>query len=330
MKHKLLITITDTNSFRQYTLSQLFKWFAVSILLILLLAAIAAYFYLSWLEDAYEKARQRQKVLEHNITLLSSHIEERQEALELLGDRLSDLEMFVGEKPGKDFSTSTRLQNVTLSAAQLALLFSIVPSGEPLPMRGVTSAFGWRKHPIKGSREFHAGIDLRAKNRKPVWTTADGVVEYAGYHKRSGYGNLVIVDHGFGFKTYYGHLKKVTVRMGDTLIKGDLVGISGNSGMSTAPHLHYEIRFLTRPLNPYPFLKWEKEKYRSIFKKVKKVPWESFIALISHMAAQAIPPSSLPEQESKVQSSAKEASISTEKLKGTSLHKVMSSSRRKE
>ena len=325
MKHKIVITITDTDSFRQFTLGQIVRWLLLALVLVIVTGGVVAYFYLVWLEDAYEEARLRQKVLERNISLLNAKIEKRQEALERLGDRLSDLEIFVGEKPGKDFSTSVRLRNVTLSAAQLALLFSIVPSGEPLPMHGVTSAYGWRKHPIKGGREFHAGIDLRAKNRKPVWTTADGVVEYAGYHKRSGYGNLVIVDHGFGFKTYYGHLKKVSVRTGDTLIKGDLVGISGNSGLSTAPHLHYEIRFLTRPLNPYPFLKWKKENYRSIFKKVKKVPWESFIALISHMAAQAIPPSSRPAQESRAPSSAKEGSISAEKSKGTSSPKATSS-----
>ncbi len=325
MKHKILITITDTENFRQFSLGQIFRWVFAAFLLLVVAAGAAAYFYLVWLEEAYKEARLRQMVLERNVSILNGKILERQQALDRLGDRLNDLELFVGESPGKDFSTSVRIQNVTLSAAQLALLFSIVPNGEPLPMQGVTSAYGWRKHPIKGGKEFHAGIDLRAKNQKPVWTTANGVVEYAGYHKRSGYGNLVIVDHGFGFKTYYGHLKKVSVRTGDTLIKGDLVGISGNSGLSTAPHLHYEIRFLARPLNPYPFLKWKKESYTSIFKKVKKVPWESFIALISHMAAQAIPPSSLQEPESKDRSSATEGSISTEKSKETSSPKATSS-----
>jgi murein DD-endopeptidase MepM/ murein hydrolase activator NlpD len=303
VKHRFLITITDTESFRQFTLNQLFKWVAAALVLGVVAAGIATWFYLKWLEDAYDEAKLREKVLERNIgTLrkrvegLNLQIEARQKALDRLGDRLSDLEILVGEKPDTNFSTPTRLQNVTLSAAQLALLFSIVPNGEPLPMEGITSAFGWRRHPIRKTREFHPGIDLRAKRSKPVWTTADGVVEYAGYHKRSGYGNLVIIDHGFGFKTYYGHLKKTTVRKGDTVVKGDLIGLSGNTGLSTAPHLHYEIRFLTRPVNPYWFIKWKKEKYRTIFRKVKQVPWESFIALVSHMAAQAIPPSSPPER----------------------------------
>ncbi|WP_456450606.1 peptidoglycan DD-metalloendopeptidase family protein [Hydrogenimonas sp.] len=304
MKHRILITVTDTHRFWQFTLGQMIRWVVLALLLALLTAGVAGWLYLKALEDAYEEATLRQKVLEREVAglqkeaeTLSAQIEARQEALERLGERLTDLEVLVGEKPGESFSTPTRLENVTLSAAQLALLFTIVPNGEPLPYEGVTSAFGWRTHPVTKRREFHPGIDLRAKTRKPVWTTADGVVEFAGYHKRSGYGNLVIVDHGFGFKTYYGHLRKVTVRKGDTVVKGDVVGISGNTGLSTAPHLHYEIRFLASSVNPYWFIRWRKADYTTIFKKVKRVPWESFIALVSHMAAQAIPPSSPPARE---------------------------------
>jgi murein DD-endopeptidase MepM/ murein hydrolase activator NlpD len=294
MKRKLLVTITDTERFRQYTLDEVLKYIAAAILLVIVTGTVSFYLYFRWLEESYAEAKAKEKVLTQRIESLNRQIEKRQIALDRLGDRLSDLEIMVGQKSEADYDTSTRLENVTLSAAQLALLFSIVPNGSPVPMEGITSAFGWRTHPIRKTREFHAGIDLRAKRHKPVWTTADGVVEYAGYHKRSGYGNLVIIDHGFGFKTYYGHLKKVTVRTGDTVIKGDVIGLSGNTGLSTAPHLHYEIRFLSRPLNPYWFLKWKKERYTDIFRKVKKVPWESFIALTGHMAATALPPSSPP------------------------------------
>ena len=325
MKHKILITITDTKGFRQFTLGQIVKWISLVALLIAIVAAVSTYLYMYWLEESYEEAKLRQKVLEREIVSLNDLIKERQEALDALGERLTDIELFLKETPENNISTTTRVENIALSAANLALLFSMVPNGYPLKNEGITSAFGWRRHPVKGGKEFHSGIDLRAKRGKPVWTTADGVVEYAGYHKRSGYGNLVIVDHGFGFKTFYGHLKKVAVKMGDTLIKGDIIGFSGNSGMSTAPHLHYEIRFLTRPLNPYHFLKWKKGSYRSIFKKVKRVPWESFIALINHMAVQAIPPSSHPVPESKAPSSAAEGSTSTERSKVTSSPKATSS-----
>ena len=301
MKRKLLITITDTKRFRQYTLGEVFRWITAVVFAAMIIGAVSFYLYFRWLERSYEEAQTKERVLIKKIDSLNRQIAMRQEALGRLGEKLGDLEILVSGKSEPGYATSTRLSNLTLSAAQLSLLFSIVPNGAPLQMDGITSSFGWRIHPITKSREFHAGIDLRAKLNRPIIATADGVVEYAGYHKRSGYGNLVIIDHGFGFKTYYGHLKKVTVRMGDTVIKGDVVGLSGNTGLSTAPHLHYEIRFLARPLNPYWFLKWKRENYTKIFKKVKRVPWESLIALTGHMAAQAIrdpkpptPPSSLP------------------------------------
>ncbi|WP_353661267.1 peptidoglycan DD-metalloendopeptidase family protein [Hydrogenimonas sp. SS33] len=277
------------------------KWLLILAVLGLLSLAGGTWLYMKTLQERNTEAQLRERVLQRRIAMLHKRVESlnsrialRRAELERLGDRLSDLETMMGETGDANLSTERRLANVTLSAAQVALLFEVVPNGAPLPMKGVTSAFGWRTHPITRRREFHAGIDLRAKGHEPVWTTADGVVEFAGYHKRSGFGNLVIIDHGFGFKTYYGHLRKVTVRKGDTLVKGDLIGISGNTGLSTAPHLHYEIRFLGRPLNPYRFIRWRKADYKTIFEKVKQVPWESFTAMIGHMAAQAVPPSSPP------------------------------------
>ncbi len=303
MKHRILITVTDIRRFRQYTLNQIVKWLVGAGLVILLAALAGGWYYIHTLKQLNREARLKQTRLQERIGALSQTVSEleievgkKESQLTQLGDRLAGIEAVVGSEPVAGNNLDSRLESVTLGAAQLALLFSIVPNGAPLPMEGVTSAYGWRVHPLLKKREFHPGIDLRAKRGKPVWTTADGVVEFAGYHKRSGYGNLVIIDHGFGFKTYYGHLKKVTVKRGDTVVKGDIIAISGNTGLSTAPHLHYEIRFLTRTVNPYWFIKWQKSDYRSIFKKIKGVPWESFIALINHMASQAIPVSSRPAQ----------------------------------
>jgi murein DD-endopeptidase MepM/ murein hydrolase activator NlpD len=303
MRRKVLITITDARRFRQFTLGQIMRWLIALAGLALIGAMLAGWGYAKWLERQNAESIAVRKRLEEQLvkmemerSRLQLEIDKRQEALARMGDRLDELEVLVGVKPGTTFSTPERLTNVTLSAVQLALLFSIVPNGDPLPMKGVTSAFGWRMHPTKHRRSFHSGIDLRAKTHKPVWTTADGVVEYAAYDRGSGYGNLVIIDHGFGFKTYYGHLHKFFVKKGDTVVKGDLIALSGNSGRSTAPHLHYEIRFLKHPLNPYWFMKWKKSEYRMIFKHIKGVPWESLIALVSHLASKTIPPSSRPDR----------------------------------
>jgi len=117
------------------------------------------------------------------------------------------------------------------------------------PTRGYLSeAFGWRIHPFTGRREFHNGIDIATQIGNKVIAPADGVVLVAEY--RQYYGNLIILDHKFGYTTRYGHLASFNVKEGQRVKRGDVIGYVGNTGRSTAPHLHYEIRFLGKPINP--------------------------------------------------------------------------------
>ena len=117
------------------------------------------------------------------------------------------------------------------------------------PTRGYLSeAFGWRIHPFTGRREFHNGIDIATQVGNKVIAPANGVVLVAEY--RQYYGNLIILDHKFGYTTRYGHLASFNVKEGQRVKRGDVIGYVGNTGRSTAPHLHYEIRFLGKPINP--------------------------------------------------------------------------------
>jgi murein DD-endopeptidase MepM/ murein hydrolase activator NlpD len=322
VRERFLLTLTDTRGMRQYSLHRLLKGMAIVLALFVSLAVGGLWWYTDHLRDAYSGACRKERALREEVATLQTEVSRldaemarKEEKLASLKRQVEALETILGEPPREHGASSVgRLENIALSAAQIGLLFSLVPNGVPLPMKGVTSAYGWRTHPISKKREFHPGIDLRAKTPKPVWTTADGVVAFAGWHKY-GYGKLVIVDHGFGFKTYYGHLSRLLVEKGDMLIKGDLVGMSGNTGRSTAPHLHYEIRFLDKTVNPYWFMQWRKRTYRSIFGKVKQIPWDSLIALVGHMATEAIPPSSQKARGSSVTSPAREGFISVEKWK---------------
>jgi len=170
-----------------------------------------------------------------------------------------------------------------MSSSQRATLLELIPSGSPVEYHGITSKFGYRIHPTLGTREFHRGDDMKAKLGTPVHATANAIVEWAGFHKRSGFGNLIILTHVYGFKTYYGHLKRVVVKSGQFVKKGDLIGYTGNSGLSNGPHLHYEIRFIQRALNPFYFIKWTQHHYNEIFEKEKKVPWQSLITATSQI-----------------------------------------------
>ncbi|MBZ4406768.1 M23 family metallopeptidase [Myxococcus sp. XM-1-1-1] len=121
------------------------------------------------------------------------------------------------------------------------------------PARGwVTSDFGQRVDPYTADRVMHSGLDIAAPHGKEVYAPSDGTVVFAGLE--GGYGNVIVVDHGYGIKTRYGHLAKMLVKAGDRVKRGALIAAVGNTGRSTGPHLHYEVRVNGIPQNPRKFI----------------------------------------------------------------------------
>lgn len=118
----------------------------------------------------------------------------------------------------------------------------------------ITAAFGERLDPFSGEGAFHTGVDISAEYGEGVRAAADGVVIQAAMH--SGYGRLVIVDHGFGVTTWYGHLSTFTVPPGIHVKRGDIIGYVGVSGRTTGPHVHYEVRINDAPVNPMRYLRF--------------------------------------------------------------------------
>lgn len=123
-----------------------------------------------------------------------------------------------------------------------------LPSLMPVAARGLTSGFGMRQHPLLGTMRVHSGIDLAASYGSPIVATSDGVVGTANWS--GGYGLLVALDHGNGLQTRYGHMSRLNVVQGQQVHKGDVIGYVGSTGMSTGPHLHYEIRINGQAINP--------------------------------------------------------------------------------
>ena len=159
------------------------------------------------------------------------------------------------------------------------LMLSIIPSGSPLKRElYVTSPFGVRVHPISGAKKEHHGIDLRVAIGDGVFSPAIGRVSFAGV--RGGYGNTVIVDHMYGFQTLYGHLSKLHVQAGEIVGKGKLLAEGGNSGSSTGPHLHYEIRYNGTPIDPKNFIDWNEKQFNILFEKERSVQWEYFLTVM--------------------------------------------------
>ena len=134
-------------------------------------------------------------------------------------------------------------------------MLSSIPAIQPLSNKDLSrmaSGFGYRIDPIYKTRKFHAGMDFSAKTGTPIYATGDGKVFKVSKSKR-GYGNHIVIDHGFGYKTLYAHMSKTAVKRNQKVSRGDVIGFVGNTGKSVAPHLHYEVHKDGKKINPVNF-----------------------------------------------------------------------------
>ncbi len=134
-------------------------------------------------------------------------------------------------------------------------LLACTPAIQPVSnadLKRVASGFGYRIDPIYKTPRFHAGLDFTAPQGTPIYATANGVVKIAG-NKGNGYGNYVVINHGYGYETLYGHMYKVKAKVGDKVTRGEVIGYVGNTGKSTGPHCHYEVHKYGQRLDPVYF-----------------------------------------------------------------------------
>jgi murein DD-endopeptidase MepM/ murein hydrolase activator NlpD len=232
------------------------------------------------------------RILKSQLHLVSSQIASLEKQLEMMNERGNELRLLVdlpkideevriagtgGTEDRVDFSSSSgvndllnnlrsslgraesemRLQQRSYSSVgatydQNKIRFTHLPAIRPMNGYYQHRGIGMRMHPILGFYRVHEGLDITNQEGTSVYATADGTVEYAGKNQ-SGYGLLVELNHGYSFTTKYAHLSRVLVREGQSVRRGDLLARSGNTGLSTAPHLHYEVRKNGVAQNPLDF-----------------------------------------------------------------------------
>jgi murein DD-endopeptidase MepM/ murein hydrolase activator NlpD len=246
------------------------------------LAAAGSYTRMLWKVGNYNTLRRQQDTLKHNYEQLQSSAEDTNERLNSLQSLATEVAMTYGfmrfrqspfgvdEAPagsGADFQHSVaefdflrkNVSSAALPVGSLRLLttgglgdLTSTPSLWPV-IGHLTGGFGERMDPFSGEGAFHTGVDISSQYGDSVRATADGVVIEA--EDRAGYGRLVVVDHGYGVTTWYGHLSTFNVVPGEQLRRGDTIGTVGVSGRSTGPHVHYEVRINGAPVNPMRYLR---------------------------------------------------------------------------
>ncbi|OBT17710.1 peptidase M23 [Vibrio tasmaniensis] len=217
---------------------------------------------------------------------LSQTLTEKEGTIQLLGKRVFDVESVLGladeELLTDDVSLEDRIDAAAVDSAVRATMFRLIPNDSPMAYQRISSSYGSRTNPISGKRHVHTGIDLTCKRGEDIVAPADGVIETVRPSKK-GFGNFITMRHSFGFMSSYAHLQKFKVRSGQFVSKGDVIASCGNSGNSTGPHLHYEVRFLGRSLNPQYLMDWTPENFNYVFEKEKKVKWGPLVQLIDNV-----------------------------------------------
>lgn len=314
MKNRLIITISDINGSKQYNVHEFIKHAILWILLMVVLTATGTYFYvnmlnkkISGLNEKNRIVKQENSKLNTEKTDLQNKIKDEKEMLLSMNEKLQEIEEAIGIGPDLNATffdrvdenvkkiketkrentqkleelkaqTEKKIEIEKITAIQKAFLVNGIPNGKLLNYRRVSSKFGYRVHPVTKRKDFHAGLDLSASTGTPIYAPASGVVEYAS--KKGAYGNFLLVAHSYGFKTAYGHLSKFAVKSGEYVSKGQLVAYVGNTGRSTGSHLHYEIRYLNKWVNPELFMDWDPENINQITDKVTKVHWSGIFKQI--------------------------------------------------
>lgn len=288
LKNKFTITISDINGSRHFYLNQIIKKIVLYTIAFVFLFLISSGFYIKYLDskiDALDGKREellkKSKELETLNMTMQQSLDEKAAQYAVIEDKIASFEEALGLENENNLTISARLENLNLTNDQQQGILNQIPNGWPITNKGITGKFGWREHPILKRKEFHPGIDLAASIGTPIYAPASGVVEFSGY-SNNGYGYNVILLHNFGFKSVFAHMtRKDVVKAGDFVNKGDLIGYTGNTGLSTGPHLHYEVRFINKTLEPLYFLNLKRKNMNEFFNQERRVPWQSLIKAVS-------------------------------------------------
>jgi murein DD-endopeptidase MepM/ murein hydrolase activator NlpD len=288
MKDRITISVSTINGSEYFYLGKskqkAVRWAVASLMAISLLIAGTVAYLLNEVEFSRTKQAELESLssslnqdlnaLELMRKKLEHDLDDRENQLITVSERLGSLENMLGVNADGDMQMESRLDVAELNSAVRVAILKSLPNGAPVKSARQSSQFGVRIHPVTGTKRLHRGLDFAVNIGTPIYAPADGVVETVRPNNK-GSGNFLRLQHSFGFTSSYSHLKKFAVRSGDFVSKGDLIGYSGNSGLSSGPHLHYEVRFIGRALDPRPFVEWDIDNFESIFEKEKKVKWVS-------------------------------------------------------
>jgi murein DD-endopeptidase MepM/ murein hydrolase activator NlpD len=283
-KDDIIVTISHIKSTKSYNLSKFIQKSISYGIIIFIIIFIISFYFISILNNKIVILKDKSFELQTLNNKYINNIQEKKDEIKSLGGTLENIENMIGISINDNITLAKRVEIAKLSTAEKTYMLEVIPNGKPLKTITIVSKFGWRIHPVTHTKKFHKGLDLRAKMNTQINATADGVIKYVQDKNKGQYGKMIIISHNFGFETIYAHLNTVKVKVGDIVDKGQLIAKSGKTGRTTGPHLHYEVRYASKVLNPINFINWNLKNYKDIFKKQGRVQWEYLIKLIKRQS----------------------------------------------
>ncbi|WP_104732409.1 M23 family metallopeptidase [Helicobacter salomonis] len=279
MRDKLVLTIIDESGSKQLRLSKNVKRYCLITACVVLLCVVAGGIGLGYLVQKLGQVTLEKRITEANYkelyqknNTLKQNIQYKTQEIALVSQQIKTLENILKIDKGDTLNAQAyghiNLESLPLSSKNLAL--TLIPNGVPLATYTQKSFTA----PIPNRLQAHAGYDFSTPPRTPVYASASGVVDVVLLSKQ-GYGNLVRLEHAFGFSSIYAHLSEIVMKPNSFVQKGDLVGYSGDAKSAYSKGLHYEIRFLGQVVDMPAYLAWSLDKFEVIFQEESPINWKN-------------------------------------------------------
>lgn len=267
-RDRFIISIVDNNGIKQFNFHKLIKKIVIWFLLFVAVISILIFFIIKLLAFQLKDLQlQKSTVIEKYLALynknevLKQQIDISQNKLESINQKMMDLEDIINSKDATtDYKYTTPFNIENLDANKRLTMLKIIPNGFPINTLDYTKA------------NSKNGVSIVVKSELPVYATADGIIDFTRDEDTLGIGRFVKVIHSFGFTSIYGNLSKTTLKRGDIVSKGDLIGYS-----SSNKGLFYDVRFLGIDVNVNDFINWNINNFSAVFTKVSVVNWDSLI-----------------------------------------------------
>ncbi|MFC3848002.1 M23 family metallopeptidase [Helicobacter baculiformis] len=287
MQDKLVLTIIDESGSKQLRLSRNVKKYLVIVALIVLISVVGGGIGLGYLVKKLGRMTLEKSIVEsnyqelyHKNNMLKQDVKQKSHEIALVTSQIKNLERILRVKKGDTLNAQVYshidLKSLPLASKNLAL--ALIPNGIPL----ATYTRKTFTPPVPNRLQAHAGYDFDAPPNTPVYASASGIVDVVLLSKQ-GYGNLVRLEHAFGFSSIYAHLDRIVLKPHSFVQKGQLVGYSGNNKNARAQGLHYEIRFLGQVVDMPSYLSWSLKNFDTLFTD-SNINWKNLFYSIEDIA----------------------------------------------